>query len=290
MQPLHIILAILVAAIWGLNFVVIKIGLENFPPLLFSCLRFLLSALPAVFFLKKPLVSLKYIIGIGIVLGVIKFTFLFEGISLGMSAGLSSLVLQSQVFFSIIAARFIFHETISPIKMSGIGLGIIGIILIATQNDSSITPSGFAFTIGAAIAWSYSNILMRKMGKTKMLNFMVWMSLVPIIPMFLLSWRIEGLESMTIAITSIKPIGWAALLYVSFLTTVFGYAVWGWLLSQFPVGSVTPFALLIPIFGMLSSSLILGEQFTTIKLVASALILLGLAINTLGDKMLKLRK
>lgn len=287
MKLAHIFLAIVVAAIWGLNFVVIKLGLEDFPPLLFSCLRFLLSAIPAIFFLRMPEAKWRYLLLIGLVLGVIKFSFLFEGISFGMSAGLSSLVLQAQVFFSVIWAVIFFKERFVLNNIIGIICGLIGLVIIVYDLNSNSTLTGFIFTILAAIAWSISNILMRKMGRVKMLNFMVWMSIIPIIPLFILSYKIEGAMIILNSIQHIQPMGIFALGYVSFLATVFGYGAWGWLLGHYPVGTVAPFALLVPVFGIIAANLIFHEELSLAKILAISFIFMGLLINTFGAKLVR---
>src|SRR5438445_99407 len=92
----HILFAVLVMAIWGGNFVVIKIGMDEVPPLFFGALRFLSASLPLLFFIKKPPVSWLIIISIGMALGVAKMAFMFVGINVGVSPGLASLILQTQ--------------------------------------------------------------------------------------------------------------------------------------------------------------------------------------------------
>lgn len=288
----HTLLAVAIAIAWGLNFVVIKIGLGDFPPLLFSALRFSLAAFPAVFFLPRPAgVGWGMLLAVGLVLGVVKFSFLFLGMHVGMSAGLASLLLQAQVFITIALVALLHHERPTRAQGLGMALGAGGLLVAATQ----ITPAahglmswpGFALTLAAAATWALANLLMRRLGRIDMLRFMVWMSLVPILPLFILSFLFEGPETVTAALTHMSWSGAAAVLYIAGVATIAAYAGWGMLLVRYPAAQVTPFALLVPVIGMVSSALLLGERFTPGHMLAAGLILSGLLVTNFADRWLR---
>ena len=279
MRPSHVFLAVLVAAVWGFNFVVIRIGITNFPPLLFSAFRFTLAALPLVFFIRKPDVPWRIILGIGMVLGVVKFSLLFIGMDLGLSAGLASLVLQSQAFFTAILVALVFKEM--PRAMQGVGIAVAfaGIGLIATTVDNSVTPIGLGLVLAAGFMWAVSNLLMKQAGQVDMLALIVWVSLVPPIPLFILSMTFEGVDAGMAAITNLNVQGVGAILYIAFISTIFGFAVWGKLIREYGAATVAPFSLLVPIFGMGSSTLVLGEEFGMVRLIAAVMVIVGLVLT-----------
>ncbi|WP_456391091.1 EamA family transporter [Profundibacter sp.] len=279
MRPAHVFLAVLVAAVWGFNFVVIRIGITNFPPLLFSAFRFTLAALPLVFFIRKPDVPWRIIIGIGVVLGVVKFSLLFIGMDLGLSAGLASLVLQSQAFFTAILVALIYKELPRAMQVLGITVAFAGIGLIATTVDNSVTPLGLGLVVAAGFMWAVSNLLMKQAGQVDMLALIVWVSLVPPIPLFIMSLLFEGADAGLAAIGNLNFQGVGAILYIAFISTIFGFAVWGKLIREYGALKVAPFSLLVPIFGMGSSALVLGEAFGTARLVAAVMVIAGLVLT-----------
>ena len=281
MRLSDILLAISVAAVWGFNFVVIRMGIDAFPPLLFSALRFTFAALPLVFFLPKPNVSWGIIFGIGLILGVIKFALLFIGMDVGLSAGLASLVLQSQAFFTVILASIFLAERPSPLQVTGILVAFVGISLVATTVDTNVTPLGLSLVLAAALAWAFSNLLMKKAGSVDMLSLIVWVSLIPPLPLIVLSLIFEGWNADIAALTHLTWKGGGSVIYIALLSTIFGFAVWGRLISIYGASRVAPFSLLVPIFGMGSSAIILGEEFSSIRLFAAFLVIIGLILTVI---------
>lgn len=287
MKPQHILMLVLVAALWGFNFVVIRLGLQNFPPLLFSALRFLFAALPLAFLIRKPQVPWYLIIGIGMVLGVIKFSLLFIGMDVGLPPGLASLVLQSQAFFTVILAMTFYGERPRSLQLAGMLVAFSGIALIASSVGGSFTTTGLALAIAAAIAWAFSNMLMKKAGKVEMLNLMVWVSLVPPIPLLIVSLIFEGIDRDLAALANLNLSGIGAVLFVAYVATVFGFGVWGAMISRYGVATVAPFSLLVPVFGMSSAALLLGEEFGQTRIVAALLIITGLLMNVFNPRWLR---
>lgn len=274
----HILMAILVAAIWGFNFVAVKVGLQEIPPFLYGASRFIIAALPALFF-KRPNVSWTLIAGIGLTLGVMKFTLMFMGIHLGVAAGLASLILQSQVFFTIGLSVYFYKARVSANHVLGMIIASLGIILIGWQMHAESTLIGFGMLFAAAISWSFSNILYRKAGNVDMFSLTVWTSVIPPIPMLIGDYLYEGGDSMVLALTSMTPISWLCLFYTACASTWIGATVWGMLLRTYEPHRVAPFSLLVPIFGMSFSSFILGEEFSTLISIACVLVFIGLIVN-----------
>ncbi|MFC8535322.1 EamA family transporter [Streptomyces sp. NPDC057249] len=281
MRPLHIALAALVAAVWGVNFVVIELGLDHFPPLLFSALRFLAAALPAVFLVGRPKVAWKWIVGVGLALGVAKFGLLFIGMDRGMGAGLSSLVLQVQAVFTTLFAAVALGERPGRVKLLGMGVALAGIGVAAVDEGASGPVLAFVLVIAAAACWGVSNVLTRKAAPPDPLNFMVWVSTVPVLPLLGLSLLFEGWDRDREALAGLDWSGAGAIVYVAWIATVFGFGAWGFLLSRYQASSVAPFTLLVPVFGMSSAALVLGESVSPLRWCAAALLVGGVALTSL---------
>ncbi|MEV5158412.1 MULTISPECIES: EamA family transporter [unclassified Streptomyces] len=284
MRPLHIALAALVAAVWGVNFVVIELGLAHFPPLLFSALRFLVAALPAVFLVGRPTVAWKYVIGVGLALGVAKFGLLFIGMDRGMPAGLSSLVLQVQAVFTALFAALALSERPGRRRVLGMGVALAGIGVAAVDEGAGGPVLPFALVILAAACWGVSNVITRKAAPPDSLNFMVWVSTVPVLPLLGLSLLIEGWDRDTEALASLDWTGAGTVVYVAWISTVFGFGAWGFLLRHHPASSVAPFTLLVPVFGMSCAALLLGEAVSPLRWCAAALLVGGVALTSLGGR------
>ncbi|WP_030170903.1 EamA family transporter [Streptomyces sp. NRRL S-813] len=282
MRPPHVLLAVLVTAVWGVNFTVIEVGLGHFPPLLFSALRFLAAALPAVLFVGRPKVAWKWIVAVGLVLGVAKFGLLFVGMDAGMPAGLSSLVLQIQAVFTALFAFAALGERPTRLRLVGMGVALAGIAVAAVDEGTSGPLGAFALVITAAACWGASNVLTRKAAPPDALNFMVWVSTVPVLPLLGLSLLTEGPARDLAALRALDWQGAATVLYVAWVTTVFGFGAWGWLLRRHPASTVAPFSLLVPVFGMSSAGLFLGEPVTGLRWCAAALLVGGVALTSLG--------
>ncbi len=278
MRPLHIVLALVVALVWGFNFVVIKIGIENFPPIFFSAIRFFLAAAPLALILPRPDVPYRLIFGIGMFLGVIKFSLLFVGMKIGVPPGLASLVLQMQAFFTVILAAALLGERPTRMQVLGIAIAFGGIGLIMTTVDGTVSLVGLCMLIGAAFFWACSNLLMKKAGNVDMLRLMVHVSVVAPLPLLLISFIFEGWEADYAALTSMTWAGLGAAVYIAYGATIFGFAAWGYLIKIYGAGQVAPFSLLVPVFGMSSAALVFGETLGPTKLIAAVLVICGLVL------------
>ncbi|MCX4746427.1 EamA family transporter [Kitasatospora sp. NBC_01287] len=281
MSPRHIALAVLVAAVWGVNFVVIDVGLKDFPPLLFCALRFTVVALPAVFFVGPPRVAWRWVLAVGLVLGVLKFGTLFLGMHAGMPAGLSSLVLQSQAVFTAGFAAGLLRERPARQRIAGLAIAGAGIALAAVDSGAGGPVKAFALVIAAGVFWGLSNVLTRKAAPPDLLRWMVWVSAVPPLPLLALSLLVEGPHADLRAMVSITPVGVGAVCFVGLLSTLFGFGAWGFLLRSYDASAVAPYSLLVPLFGMTSAWLLLGEAITPMAGGAALLVIAGIGLSAL---------
>lgn len=275
----HLLLALAVAVVWGSNFVVIKIALAHLPPLLFATLRFALAFLPAAFFLKRPAVPWTHLAAYGILIGAGQFGLLYIAMARSISPGLASLVIQTQVFFTIGLAMWFTAERVRPFQWLALGLAAAGLALIVIHRGGDVTPLGLALTLLAALSWAGGNLVAKASGTVNMLAYVVWASLFAVPPLLVLSVLFEGLPAIESGLRSADALTWAAVLYQSLGNTMFGYASWGWLLARHPAATVSPFALLVPVFGMSTSALLMNEPLQSWKLLAAALVMSGLALN-----------
>ncbi len=278
MPTSHLLLALSVVFVWGTNFVVIRWGLDGLPPLLLATLRFALSALPWLLFIPRPTAPWRKLAAFGMLLGVGQFGLLFLAMRSSISPGLASLVVQLQVFFTIGLALWLMGERVRGFQIAGLLLALGGLGVIAANLDATVTLAGIGMVLGAAFFWSLANLVVKSLGPVNMLHFMVWSSLFAVPPLFALSCFIEGPQLMRSAVEQASGLVWASVLWQAVGNTLYGYGVWNWLLARHPAATVTPLALLIPVFGMGASALSLGESLPGWKLGAAALVLLGLAV------------
>jgi O-acetylserine/cysteine efflux transporter len=291
MKPLHIFLAVCVMAAWGINFVIIKMGLDSFPPILLSALRFALAGLPIIFIWKTPPAPIKWIVAIGLSLAIFKFNLLFIGMNLGAGAGLSSLVLQTQAFFTVILAFFLLGEKPGMRQLLGMGFAFCGLGLIVSQHLHEYGAMiGLMFVITSAICWALANLAMKQAASKNPLHLMIWVSAISAPFLFIISYIMEGGDAMTHALGNINATGAFSVFYLAFIATLAGFGVWAFLLRTYQAAYVAPFSLLVPIFGMSSAALLLGEKITFLNIIAALLILTGLAINTLKPDFFKRSK
>ncbi|AJP02113.1 membrane protein [Streptomyces cyaneogriseus subsp. noncyanogenus] len=286
MRPSHLALAVLVAAVWGVNFTVIEVGLDHFPPLLFSALRFLVAALPAVFFVGRPKVAWKWIVAVGLALGVAKFGLVFVGMDAGMPAGLSSLVLQIQAVFTAVIAWAALGERPTGLRVTGMLIALAGIGVAAVDEGASGPLGAFALVVAAAACWGVSNVLTRKAAPPDALNFMVWVSTVPVLPLLGLSLLTEGPSRDLAALRALDWAGAGTVVFVAWVATVFGFGAWGWLLRRHPASTVAPFSLLVPVFGVSSAAVFLGESVSPLRWCAAALLVGGVVLTSVPARRL----
>lgn len=281
------LLALAVVAVWGTNFVVIRAGLDHLPPLLFAVLRFTFAFLPAMFFLKRPAVPIAHLAAFGVLIGAGQFGLLYSAIDGHITPGLASLVVQTQVFFTILLSMRFTGERVRPAQWLALLLAAGGVGVIAAFTDGSATPLGLLMILGAAASWSGGNLVAARGGKVNMLAYVVWASGFAVPPLFLLSLTVEGWPAIQAGVLNATLGTWGAVAWQSVGNTMFGYGIWSWLLARHPAATVTPFALLVPVFGIGSSVLMLGEGLPLWKIAAGGLVIGGLAVNLLAPRLIR---
>jgi len=281
-------LILAVVALWGFSFVAIKVALREIPPFALAALRFLLAAVPLVFFVKPPRMPWRFIAGYGLAIGFFQFGLLFLGIKLGMSAGLSSVVIQLQGFFTIGLSVALLGERLRREDLLGAAIAVVGVVLLGVHNlTTGVTATliGFILVIVAALAWGVGNVV-AKLAASKyhadMFALVVWSSLAPPLPLALLSYAVEGGAGVWSSVTSAGILTWGSVLVLAWGATLFGFASWAGLLHRYPTALVSPFALLIPVSGLASGAIFLGEGLAPLQVAGVVLVFLGLAETVFG--------
>lgn len=274
-------LALAVMVVWGTNFVVIKLALAQMPPLLFATLRFVAVLLPMVFFLPRPALPWRHLAAYGLLIGVGQFGLMFVALNGHISPGLASLVIQTQVFFTIGLAMLMAGESLQRVQWLALALGAAGLTVIMWHTDGNTTPLGLCLVLIAALSWACGNLVSRAAGRINMVAYVVWSSLFAWPPLAALSLWVEGWDAVAAGLQQADAFTWAAVAWQAWGNSLFGYAAWGWLLSRYSAATITPMSLLVPLFGMGSSALFLGEGLPGWKFLAASLVMLGLALNLL---------
>ena len=294
MSRRDVALALLVVTIWGANFTVIKLGLNGVPPMLLVALRYLLAALPAIFFVRPPVVRVRYWVLYGVTVGIGQFGCLFYAMHIGMPAGLASVVLQSQAFFTLIFAAIILRESVSGAQITGLGIAALGLFLIGHHAGGAgvveLPMAALLLTLAGAASWGLSNIVVRKASEEAiargehldMFSLIIWSSLVPPVPLLLFGLALNPQEDIAGVLTSLDGMSLFAIVYLAFGATLFGFGAWSSLLSRYPTNSVAPLSLLVPVTGLLTAGVVLNEQLSLLQWLACLLILCGLALSTFG--------
>lgn len=298
MRIKDILLALCVVIIWGVNFVIIKLGVTALPPLLLGALRFVFVAFPAIFLFKRPKIPLKLLLIYGLTISFGQFAFLFCALRVGMPAGIASVILQSQAFFTILLGAVILKESLQPTHFLGMFIAIAGLGILANGATSGgiddIPLLGLIFILVAGLSWAFGNItnriIMQHQGEEKcsVLSLVSWSALIPIIPFILSSWIFEGEEAI---VQGLAGFDWSVLgviLYLAYLSTFVGYGLWGVLLGRYEAWRVAPFSLLVPVFGLSSSALFLGEHINGIQIAGLILIMFGLITTLFGKKIIQM--
>jgi len=291
LAPRDLALILVVVAIWGFSFVPIKVGLREVPPLALVALRFLFAAVPLVFFIPRPRMPWRVVVAYGLAIGVFQFGLLFLGMSLGMPAGLSSIVIQVQVFFTIGLGVVVLGDRLHAQNAIGAIVAGIGVALLALHKVSGGATStliGLALVLVAAFAWAAGNIVAKHAAgehEADMFALVVWSSLVPPLPLAALSYLLEGGPAMINAVMTASALTWGCALFMAYIATLFGFASWARLMHRYPTALVSPFALLIPVSGLASGALFLGESLAPMQAVGAAFVFVGLLVNVYGAQL-----
>ncbi|MEQ1593559.1 MAG: EamA family transporter [Casimicrobium sp.] len=288
----HNLLALAIATIWGLTFVSIKIGLQTVPPFALSGWRFFLAAIPLVFFVGKPQVAWRWLVIYALFIAVGQFSVMFVSLNMGMPAGLMSLVVQTQVFFTIALAVGFFGESVHRLHIFGALIAAVGLVAIGLTKLQGGIAGAFLLVLVAALFWGAGNTVAKHVarravgGRVSPMNFIAWSSLAAVPPLILVSLAYEPAGALWIPITSPS---WALafhLCVLAYAAQVFGYGLWSNLLTRYPASAVSPFALWVPVAGMSATALAFGETLTSLQLLGVVIVLIGLATAVLGPSFL----
>lgn len=279
MHPRDVALALLVVTLWGSNFVVIKLGLRDLPPLLFTSLRFFFAAFPLVFLVRRPAAPVGLLAAWGLTQFAVQFGLLFVGIHLGMPAGLAALVIQLQAFFTIGLAWGLLHEHARAMQLAGAAIALAGMGIVAAHLDRPSTLYGLLLVIGASVSWATANILIKRIGTVEPLALAAWGSLIAWPPLLALSLLVEGPGAIAAALHAMTWTSWATVLYQSYPNTLLGFGVWAMLMRRHVAAQVAPYSLLVPVVGMVCAAAVLGEPLQGWKIAAALLVLVGLGLN-----------
>lgn len=278
------LLALAVALLWGANFLALRVGLDHLPPMLFAALRFAVIAVPTLLFVPRPAVPLRWLLGYGLGFGTLQFVFLFAAMDTGMPTGLASLVLQASAPFTVLLGAVLLRERISRRQGVGIGLAVLGMVAIAVSRAQVAAALPVLLTLLGALGWALGNLAARRglavAPRVDPLAFLLWMTVIPPLPLLALSWLTEGPAADRAALAGLGLPALAALAYTAVLATVVGSGIWTMLMRRHPAGVVAPYSLLVPVFGIGLSAVVLGERPGPVELVAGAVIVGGVLLGT----------
>ena len=290
LAPRDLALILVVVALWGFAFVPIKVGLREVPPFALAALRFFFAAVPLVFFVARPRMPASIVVAYGLAIGFFQFGLLFLGMKLGMPAGLSSIVIQVQAFFTIGLGVAFLGDRLRSENVAGALIATLGIVVLAIykiHGGASSTFIGLVAVVVAAFAWAIGNIVAKRAARlheADMFALVVWSSLVPPLPLAVLSYATDGGPAVIHAVAGASALTWGCALFMAYVATLFGFASWARLLHRYPTALVSPFALLIPVSGLESGAIFLGESLAPMQALGVALVLAGLIVNVYGGQ------
>lgn len=290
MQKKHLILALLVTAVWGLNFPITKLGLAAIDPLLLTGLRFALAALPCVFFVKRPPIAIKWLVAYGLIFGVAMWALINLGIEMGVPPGTAALLIQFSAFFTLGWGVLLFRERLSFAQVLGVLIAALGLISIVLSSPGHATTVGYGLLLVSAFSWSVGNVIIKQSRVREMFAFVVWASLFPPIPLLILTWWAHGSAPFSALLTHVGWVSVFSLLFQVYAATHFCYWGWNLLLREYPVSTVAPLSLLIPVFGVAGSMLMLGHKVDLNEGISIALILAALAVGLIKRDISSSRK
>lgn len=279
MPMTHRALAALVAVLWGVNFLAIHASLEQFPPLFLVALRFAIIAAPTILLVPRPDVPLKWLVGYGLGFGTVQFIGLYLGMAMGFPAGLASLVLQASAPFTVVLGALLLGERVGLTQRVGIAVAVGGLVLVGLSRATATSVLPFVLVVLGGLGWAFGNLCSRLARAPKPLHLTLWMSVVPPLPMLVLSLLVEGpariASSVGTSSSAAAAPAWVGLAYTVLLGTVVGSGIWVWLMARHPAGVVAPYSLLVPVVGILTAWLVLGERPTAIELLGGVLVIAG---------------
>jgi O-acetylserine/cysteine efflux transporter len=282
MTPFHTLMAVLVAVLWGFNFVVIKVGLGSFPPLLFAALRFVVIAFPAVFLLPRQGMPWRWIVAVGVAMGVMQFGCLYIGMDYGVPPGLASILVQSQALITLLLSTVLLRDVPRPQQWLGVGLALAGMGAISAAQDGQTQLLGLCLVLCSSLSWASGNICIKRSRITNGFRLLVWMALIPPLPLLGLSLVFETGQWQ--AVRSLTPLGLGAILYTGLISSLLCFGFWAYLVQHYSPNRVAPFSLLVPIFGLGFAVLLLGESLSRLEIIGAVLVFVGLTLAVLTPR------
>lgn len=287
MNNRDLLLGIFVMIVWGLNFSVIKLGVNEIDPLLLTAFRFTFAVIPAVFFVKRPQVKWRYLVGYGLTFAIGVWGMGSWSIQAGLSPGMASVLMQMNVVISLFVGYLLFKESITSIKVIGSIIAILGLALSVSVTDGSVTTLGLILILIASLSWSITSIIVKKAGTKEIFSFSIWGMLFAPLPLFALALLQSGSEQLLTLNTLLNSSVIFSVLFQAYPVTLFGYWVWNHLLVKYPLSTVAPLSLLVPIFGLLGSAIFYQERIGSVKGIACLLVITGLMIGLIKPAKLK---
>ena len=281
MSTKHVVMAFSIVVLWGLNFVTLKIVVLSLPPIFLAGLRFFLISFPWIFFVPKPKVSNKQFFSLPITLGVLQYSLLYYGMSTGLSAGLSAVILQTQSFFTVIMSAFLIKEKPSLNEIIGLIIGILGVIILLTYNDGDFKLEAIFIILAAAISLGVANIQLKNLGNINMVSFLIWISPLAAILLFIISFILEYDLLLKIDFWNIEIKVFLSIFYTAYISTVIGFTMWQYLLNKYKSIQITPYGLLVPVTGSIFGYIILNEVLEIYQIISGIIIIIGLMVISL---------
>ena len=287
MSTKHVVMAFIIVILWGLNFVTLKIAVLSLPPIFLAGLRFFLISFPWIFFVKKPKVSNKQFFSLPITLGVLQYSLLYYGMSTGLSVGLSAVILQTQSFFTVIMSAFLIKEKPSLNEIIGLIIGMLGVIILLTYNDGDFKLQAIFIILAAAMSWGVANIQLKNLGNINMVSFLIWISPLAAILLFIISFILEYDSLLKIDFSNIEIKVILSIFYTAYISTVIGFTMWQYLLNKYKSIQITPYGLLVPVTGSIFGYIILNEVLEIYQIISGIIIIIGLMIISIKSIFVK---
>ncbi|MBM3375580.1 MAG: hypothetical protein FJY35_05745 [Betaproteobacteria bacterium] len=282
----HLLLALIIMAVWGLNFIAMRWALDDVAPLTFAALRFSMVLVPMIFFVPRPKVPLRLLLGYASSSFSLQFCLLFIAVAINMPVGLTSLVVQGQVFFTIVLAMLMHQDRPTRWQIIGVSVGTLGIAAVGADIGQTMPLLAFMVTVCAAFCWAVGNTFVKAMGPVDAISLVVWASLIAALTLIPISLVIEGTAPWGVALRLLAQgdlVFWGSLLFNAFGASLLGYGGWSWLLRRHPTALVAPFTLLVPVFGLGSAAVILGEGLLPSSWPGIIMVFIGLGLTQVRD-------
>ena len=281
--------ALTVVVVWGLNFVAMKVALRDFTPFQLGFFRYLFAVLPLIFWVRRPALHWRWLLAAGLA-QVGQFALLFVALDRGMTSALASVVMQTQVFFTALLGLVLLGERLPVASRVGMAIAAVGLCLLGVgvaEAGATTTLLALGLNLAAALSWAVSNIVARRAQTAAPgydpLQFVVWLSLVPMLPFAALSWWLDPVTAHG-RWQGAGAMSWLAVAYLGWIATILAYALWTWLLTRHPASRVAPFSLAVPVVGLAAGMLMLGEQMSAWQWAGSACVVAALAVVVLGGR------